>query len=201
MVDYSLVLCPDYKIHKAILAKLRNGGLLSINHSRAEYVRFKPITASIETKRPGIDEDGAKVQLGVWAAAHLERLRMLCGPDAVLPVLPEVIVQGHDWRLKIASMTGDGDVVCQILFASFVSTLNAPRCLLCSILVSAHLVINRSGSSKRIQVLHGDWVIGETRSVIGVYKILAAIQALAEWSIADFQPWFLREVLGVGSTP
>jgi hypothetical protein len=47
-----------------------------------------------------------------------------------------------------------------------------------------------------MQVLHGDWDVGNTRTVIGIYKILAAIQALAEWSINDYQPWFLREVLG-----
>ena len=125
MVDYALVLVPDYGTHTAITAKLRKGSLLSINHTKAEYVRFKPITASIETKRPGMDEDGAKVQLGVWAAAHLERLRLLCGPDTILPILPEVIVQGHDWRLKIASMTGDGNVVSYVWFASLFSLLQS----------------------------------------------------------------------------
>ena len=115
MVDYALVLVPDHSTHKAITARLRKDGLLSINHTKAEYVRFKPITVSIETKRPGMDEDSAKVQLGVWAAAHLERLRILAGNDVVLPFLPEVIVQGHDWRLKIASATDDGNVVCCIL--------------------------------------------------------------------------------------
>ena len=124
MVDYALVLVPDYETHKAITARIRKGGFLSINHTKAEYVRFKPITASIETKRPGMDEDCAKVQLGVWAAAHLERLRILCRPDAVVPILPELIVQGHDWRLKIASMTGDDNVVCNVSFASLFSLIS-----------------------------------------------------------------------------
>jgi hypothetical protein len=124
MVGYALVLIPDYDTHKAITAKLRKGGLLSINHTKAEYVRFKPITVSIETKRPGMDEDGAKVQLGVWAAAHLERLRILCASDAILPFLPEVVVQGHDWRLKIASMTSDGNVVCHFMLYLLISSLS-----------------------------------------------------------------------------
>src|SRR6266513_2764375 len=46
MVDYALVLVPEYSDHKAITARLRKDGLLSINHTTAEYVRFKPITAS-----------------------------------------------------------------------------------------------------------------------------------------------------------
>lgn len=112
MVDYALILVPDPQTHEAITSKLRSNNLQSINHTKAEYVRFKPITVSMETKRPGMDEDSAKVQLGVWAQAHLERLRILSAPHSELPILPEVIIQGHDWRLKIASMTIDGDVVC-----------------------------------------------------------------------------------------
>lgn len=111
MVDYAIVLVPGIRTHKQITAKLRSDNLLSINHTKAEYVRFKPITVSIETKRPGMEEDSAKIQLGVWAAAQFERRRILSAPDTVLPILPEVIIQGHDWRLKIASMTSDGDVV------------------------------------------------------------------------------------------
>jgi hypothetical protein len=111
MVDYAIVLVPDFQTHKDITTKLWSDNLLSINHTKAEYVCFKPITVSIETKRPGMDEDSAKIQLGVWAAAHLERLQISSGPNTVLSILSEAIVQGHDWRLKIASMTSDGDVV------------------------------------------------------------------------------------------
>lgn len=65
MVDYALVLITNSESHTTITAKLRQGGLLSINHMMAEDVRSKRITASIETKRPGMNEDGAKIQLGV----------------------------------------------------------------------------------------------------------------------------------------
>ncbi len=46
--------------------------------------------------------------------------------------------------------------------------------------------------------MYGDRTIGETRTVIGIYKVLAAIQALADWSVDDYQPWFLKEVIGIG---
>jgi hypothetical protein len=53
-------------------------------------VRFKPIVISLETKRPGMDEDTAKVQLGVWAAAHLGRLQEL-SRSTDLPIVPQIL--------------------------------------------------------------------------------------------------------------
>jgi hypothetical protein len=75
MVDYAISLDPDRTTKRRIIEKLKADLSPSINHTKAEYVRFKPIVISIETKRPGMDEDTAKVQLGVWTAAHLEGLQ------------------------------------------------------------------------------------------------------------------------------
>ena len=50
MVDYAIVLVPSIDIHEEIIAKLRSLDLLSINQTKTEYVQFKPITVSIETK-------------------------------------------------------------------------------------------------------------------------------------------------------
>jgi hypothetical protein len=47
MVDYAIVLVPGIRTYKQITAKLPSDNLLSINHTKAEYVRFKPITVSI----------------------------------------------------------------------------------------------------------------------------------------------------------
>ena len=48
------------------------------------------------------------------------------------------------------------------------------------------------------QVLHGDWTIGDTRTVIGIYKIIEGIRALANWSVDEYQPWLLKEAIGMG---
>jgi hypothetical protein len=109
MVDYVISLDPDLTTMRRIIDKLKSEFTPSINHTKAEYVRFKPIVISLETKRPGMDEDTAKVQLGVWAAAHLERIQEL-SRKTDLPILPQILIQGHDWRLKIASLSG-GSVV------------------------------------------------------------------------------------------
>lgn len=155
MVDYALVLIPSYTLHKSITTLLRAKSLASINATKAEYVRFKPITVSIETKRPGMDEDGAKVQLGVWAGAHFERLRLLLsspgldgegdggGENGVpLPFLPEAVVQGHDWRLKIAEVLGDGNVVRLVLFSYPLPSIPSPPLPLLTILCFALARLN-----------------------------------------------------------
>ncbi len=113
MVDYAISLDPDKTTKHRIIEKLKADFSPTINHTKAEYVRFKPIVISIETKRPGMDEDTAKVQLGVWAAAHLERLQEL-SLKTDLPILPQILIQGHDWRLKLASLT-EGSVVGTLL--------------------------------------------------------------------------------------
>lgn len=52
----------------------------------------------------------------MWASEHFKRLQMWCGPDVGLPIHPEVLVQGHDWKLKIVSITNSGRVVCFFSF-------------------------------------------------------------------------------------
>lgn len=95
MVDYAISLDPDRTTKRRIIEKLKADLSPSINHTKAEYVRFKPIVISREIKRPGMDEDTAKVQLGVWTAAHLERLQELSRSSDV-PILPQILIQGHD---------------------------------------------------------------------------------------------------------
>jgi hypothetical protein len=109
MVDYVINLDPDRTTKRRIIEKLKADFSPSINHTKAEYVRFKPIVISLETKRPGTDEDTAIVQLGVWTASLFERLQELSGSED-LPILPQILIQGNDWRLKVASFS-EGSVV------------------------------------------------------------------------------------------
>jgi len=109
MVDYALILetwSPD--LHEGVIKTLRSEGKPSINHTGMESVRFSPIAVSIETKRGTIEEDTANVQLATWVSAHFARLRQLLNArkdvedEHDLPVLPLVMVQGHQWRLMFA---------------------------------------------------------------------------------------------------
>ena len=111
MIDYALVIDPSRELHQQIIFRLRAEGKGSINHTMAEYIRFLPIAVSIETKHAAVDEDDAHMQLGIWVSAHFVRLRQLAKGSASLPVLPLLVVQGHNWILMIAEAMADHRVV------------------------------------------------------------------------------------------
>lgn len=112
MVDYAFVITPDWDLDEKITNRLKGRLESTINHTKAEHLRYKPIAISFETKKPGTDLEGANVQLGVWAAAHLQRLKDLSDMTAESsPILPQVIIQGHYWQMKFTSATANGEVV------------------------------------------------------------------------------------------
>ncbi|GJC89848.1 hypothetical protein ColLi_12686 [Colletotrichum liriopes] len=78
--------------------------LQSINHTEYDPLCLAPITVSIETKKPGGSEDGAKAQLSVWASAQILRLRQLLGdPEKPLGItFPLLLVTGPTWQLLFA---------------------------------------------------------------------------------------------------
>src|SRR5580700_3061459 len=104
MVDYALIISApsDTSFQQRIIHTLKTTRSSSINHTAADYIRFTPIAISIETKRAAIDEDSANIQLGLWVCAHFARLRQLTSGAVSLPVLPLLIVQGHQWKMMIA---------------------------------------------------------------------------------------------------
>lgn len=90
------------------------GNLFAINHTAYTPLLAQPITISVETKRPGEDWDTAQVQLGIWASAHLTRLEQLmrlAGNNQRLPVLPLIVIQGHEWNFLAATREGFGKTV------------------------------------------------------------------------------------------
>jgi len=63
---------------------------------------FLPFAISIETKTLDASQEEAKIQLGMWAAAQFNRLRMLVDTNTVLPTLPLLSVSGPEWYLHFA---------------------------------------------------------------------------------------------------
>lgn len=102
MVDYAMVIRPAQDLLYRIKDLLRETDGFSINHTDARYVRFKPIGLSIETKRGGIEEDKANIQLGTWVSAHFAKLSQLIRGNGNLPSLPLIIIQGNRWEFMIA---------------------------------------------------------------------------------------------------
>jgi hypothetical protein len=107
MVDYCITMGSVPAFKTRIIDFLRRKGLGSINHTSDAGMVFTPIGISVETKRDRVDGDDGRHQLGVWVAAHFANLRRLCRPDTPLPPLLLITVQGHDWKMCIAT-PGDG---------------------------------------------------------------------------------------------
>jgi hypothetical protein len=103
MVDYTINLRPDNEMENLIRLLLQSQprGLQTINQSMYCPLRFSPIAISIETKTPDAPEQKAKIQLGMWAAAHFNRLSMF-STVLVLPTLPLLYVSGDQWFLLFA---------------------------------------------------------------------------------------------------
>lgn len=97
MVDYAIYLSPEHAgIKQSVHSLLQRQplGLQSVNQTQYDSLRHRPIAISIETKTPDAEEEEeAKVQLIMWAAAQLRRLRLL-NPAAEPLVLPLVYVSG-----------------------------------------------------------------------------------------------------------
>jgi hypothetical protein len=45
------------------------------------------------------------------------------------------------------------------------------------------------------QRVRGNGHFGDSSSILGIYKIIAAIQILAEWSHTEYREWFEKDVL------
>jgi hypothetical protein len=78
------------------------------------YTSTVPLVSGIEVKESGGDYNEAVMQLGIWSAAGLEKVRQLGGRiidgAAAKPFIGWTVV-GHEWRLHIAWKEPSGRVV------------------------------------------------------------------------------------------
>ncbi|KAL6409834.1 hypothetical protein AUP68_06232 [Ilyonectria robusta] len=108
----------DRQSLQALKALCRRTSTLTVNHTNFEQLQSRPIVLSIETNGPAPALNTAEVQMGVWHAAQWGFLRSAVlsslrepsdtapteeqekrADEALsrLPLIPEVIVQGHRW--------------------------------------------------------------------------------------------------------
>jgi hypothetical protein len=115
-VDYVLFIDPDGQdsqqgAHEAVQTLREKLQENSINHSSFPPLRERPVTVSIETKRGGDHEQKARLQMGVWQASQWKLLSELAGAGLEeLPLIPGIVVQGHQWRF-VATSRRDGKTV------------------------------------------------------------------------------------------
>lgn len=119
-VDYVIVL-DDEQVRTASFNLLRRqfgtpAAAESVNHVvDHNFLRYRPIAVSIETKSPDGSELGGITQLGMWAAAHAMRLRAARGggggsDDQTQLALPLLLVSGSMWYLRFFVDRGDAFV-------------------------------------------------------------------------------------------
>ncbi|KAI4287221.1 MAG: hypothetical protein L6R35_003522 [Caloplaca aegaea] len=46
-------------------------------------------------------------------------------------------------------------------------------------------------------IIHRRILLGSTDRIVGIYQIIASVQRLAQWVAEEYQPWWIKEVLGV----
>ncbi|ROV87070.1 hypothetical protein VMCG_10902 [Cytospora schulzeri] len=147
----------------------------SINHTAFEPLLKCPIAVSIETKRPGGGgAEGATVQAGVWAAAQWSSLQARIEKQHMQePQQQHHHHQGLPEDLYLPAMVVVGHDW----------TLAATT---------------RTGTKT---TLWTDFPIGDTRSVIGIYRLVWAIQRVSEWASSEYWPWYKMAVLGIRRLP
>ncbi|KAK7704300.1 hypothetical protein SLS57_010549 [Botryosphaeria dothidea] len=59
------------------------------------------------------------------------------------------------------------------------------------------LCIAKSESLHELHIIKYQ-VIGNTETILGIYKLLASLRRLARWVRHDYWPWFVRHILNQG---
>lgn len=112
--DHPTVASAIEPVHKA------NPGI-ALSQMTDAYTSMVPLACCLEVKERGGDYNEAVIQLGIWCAAGLERLRGLwtlakghltdLGDGQALPPFLGWTVVGHDWKFHISWKDVDGNVV------------------------------------------------------------------------------------------
>ncbi|GAP87518.1 putative methyltransferase type 11 [Rosellinia necatrix] len=81
-----------------------------INHTDYHPLRRRPIVLSAASTEPGEGYKDAQIQLGVWQAAQWALLENLLKSSAtqaaLIPFLPALIIQGHEWSFAATTRSG-----------------------------------------------------------------------------------------------
>ncbi|KAK2036233.1 hypothetical protein LZ31DRAFT_536602 [Colletotrichum somersetense] len=185
MVDFAIVLRPRCvednrrSIVHAIDQLRRQLPGESINHTDHYPFLFDPIAVSVETKRPDNGEQKQALQTGSSQAAqwrflyHLVEKRFLDTDPGREPG-PELEERCHEVLDKLGYLP-----------AIFVR--------------GHHWFFAATTRQGRSTTLWREVDLGTTRTALGVYSIIYAIQLLAQDTRDHFWPWFLDNVLGIPS--
>lgn len=110
MVDFALVLLPDFTLEAKIKAFLDKADYPTVNHTVYDALTRRPAPVFIETKTSAGVVDKSHAQLGIWTAAWFMRLRAANSSRRAIGI-PVIQVHGHVWTVMFAMDEGD-KIVC-----------------------------------------------------------------------------------------
>ncbi len=157
------------------------------NHTNLNTLRDRPIALSIETKRTGEGWDNARLQMGIWNAAHWEFLGLL------LRMRREAADELSTLQGRIPDDTTEASRT-ELPNVSDAQTLQLPE-YLPGIIIQGHdwhLVITTRHGDKTI--FWQKMTFGTTSSSKGIYQIICVLQLLQLWAREEYWTW-LRAVL------
>ncbi|KXT01201.1 hypothetical protein AC579_1910 [Pseudocercospora musae] len=170
LVDYSINYLPTEQERDDITRLLHaqaDSELRTVTQTLTKSVRFRPCLISVETKADA-GTLKAKSQLGVWGAAHFQRLQTLFTrrgetdvTSDVLSVHPAILVQSHTWNLFLLVARGWG------------TSGTSPQ--------------RQRGS---IDIIDLDICLGGTKNLRQIWKLRASLHELARWGEEEYWPAF-----------
>lgn len=131
--DLALAFCPHHPQVETVLNEVyRSQPGMSLSQMTDAYTSTVALACGIEVKETGGDYNEAVMQLGVWCAAGLEKIRSMrrAGVEQTLlqPLLGWTVI-GHEWKLHIAWKEIDGNVVspaCGLIRARSANFIGRP---------------------------------------------------------------------------
>lgn len=157
---------------------------LTVNHTDFDPIKVRPLIISIETKKPGVEWEKAKIQIGVWHAAQWAFLRWSIGQKLLRHMSEEERVELMTEDAQTAFVEKKLEILDELGFIPGV-IIQGNRW---------HLVLStyEKGKTK----LWADWVFGSTKSEMEGYAVVAGVRKLTAWGRDVYLPWFERNVLG-----
>lgn len=114
MVDFCIYIEPpegDLAAQRLHALSRRSIGF-SVNHTDYSPLCRRPIAVSAESKKPGEHLAEAHLQVTVWQDAQWSLLTSQASSADMIPFLPSLVIQGHDWQFVATSRDTHGTVGC-----------------------------------------------------------------------------------------
>ncbi|KAL8291228.1 hypothetical protein RB597_005459 [Gaeumannomyces tritici] len=168
---------------------------LSINHTSYHPLADRPIAISIETKRLGGSVENAEIQLGIWQAAQWNMLEMLTRSErsGTAPPLAK--------EPNPSDSPSSGPELTSLNGLDFLPAIYivGHEWKFAATTKSSTTTGDDKDGTESGTTLWTEFPIGDTTSVLGIYRIVWCLRRLARYSVEEFWLWHQKNVLQMGT--